>query len=463
MSIRVVKNHSYSPLVILTGAGASKACGLPDMRQFAKDFYTSMSGQAADSFDQELVCRLIYGLPSIKGNPEPKGDLEALLDGLTRLGEGLSGSCATTSALLSIAGGMSNELVGRMHDLVQKAEDLVKKSREQTSFSGKLNLSEYDLPTTLNPPDSLQIRGKSLSLPTQEHELYGFGYELSPDTIRILGSPTSYEAEVVRDISKSTHSVAAERNKALKGLPQRAKILALKVKEKIRDAYSSPSLPSVQRLWGPTFQVLSQFENHTLDLFTLNYDPVIEMFCKRNKIPRSCGFVPHGQEFVWRNDFTFSQQNIFPRIRLHKVHGSVTWKGFQNRVVESPLFGAGVLRDLSGQPAEDMMIYPVISKIFYGEPYFTLINHFRQALLNARCCLIIGFSYRDEMIVDLLRFACRENNHIRFTHCGIAQSKLQRISHLSELLSRTEFTRYKFGNPKFPDELKEILNKQLTT
>jgi hypothetical protein len=105
-----VNNHSYSPLVILTGAGASKACGLPDMRQFAKDFYTSMSGRDTDYFDRELVCQLIYGLPSIKGNPEPKRDLEALLDGLTRLGEGVSGTCATTSVLLSIAGEMSNEL-----------------------------------------------------------------------------------------------------------------------------------------------------------------------------------------------------------------------------------------------------------------------------------------------------------------------------------------------------------------
>lgn len=445
---------SYSPLVILTGAGASKACGLPDMRQFAKDFYTSMAGQAGDKFNQELVCRLIYGLPSIKGNPEPKGDLEALLDGLSRLGEGLNGPDVTASALLSIAGEMSSDLAGRLHTLVQKAEELVKKSREQTLHSGQINLNP-DLTIT---PDSL----KTLKIDEDVSFLRPKSrYGLGPSAIRILGGPSSYEAEVMRDILKSAHSVATARNKDLKELAQRAKSLALRVKEKIRDAYSVPSPSLIQRVWSPVFQVLSEFENQTLDLFTLNYDPVIEMFCQSRNIPRACGFVPQGQEFVWRDDFTFSQDNTFPRVKLYKVHGSISWKGFENRVVEIPLFGTGTMRDLTGQPAKDMMIYPIVGKIFYGEPYFTLINHFRQALLNARCCLIIGFSYRDEMIVDLLRFSCRENSRIMFIHCGMAKSKLQHISHLSEVLSRTEFTHYKFGNPKFSTELEEILRRQL--
>lgn len=459
MTIKVVENYSYSPLVILTGAGASRACGLPDMRQFAKDFYISMAGQAADSFDQELVCRLIYGQQSIKGNPEPKRDLEALLDGLTRLGEGLSGSCATTSVLLSIAGEMSNELASKLYNLTQKSEELVKKSQEQISYSasGKINL-ESSLTIT---PDSLTGQ---LQIPEY------FSSVLEPprrlnyvDIGESLGSLSSYEAETVRDISKSIHSVAAERNKALKELPQRAKTLTLRVKEKIRDAYSIPSLPYVQRVWDPAFQVLRLFESQTLDLFTLNYDPVIEMFCHSKGIPRTCGFVSHDQEFVWLNDFTFPQPQSSPCIRLYKIHGSVSWKGFENRVVESPLFGSGTLRDLSGQPAKDMLIYPVAGKVFYGEPYFTLINHFRQALLNTRCCLIIGFSYRDEMIVDLLRFACRENSSIKFIHCGMAKSKLRSISHISEVLSRTEFTSYKFGHPKFAGELRQILNRQFVT
>jgi hypothetical protein len=448
------ENHSYSPLVILTGAGASKACRLSDMRQFAKDFYTSMSGQDTDNFDQELVCRLIYGQQSIKGNPEPKRDLEALLDGLTRLGEGPSGSCATTSVLLSIAGDMSNELASRLYNLTQKSEELVKKSQEQISYSGKINP---------NPPSTITIDSLTDQLKIHDYvspvTLQRFN-RINLNNIEILGSPISYETDVVRDASKSAHSFATERNKALKELPQRAKTLALRVKEKIRDAYSVPSLPSVQRVWDPTFQVLRLFESQTLDLFTLNYDPVIEMFCQNKDIPRTCGFVSEGQEFVWRNDFTFPQPKPTPRIRLYKIHGSVSWKGFEDRIVETLLFGPGTVRDLSGHPAKDMLIYPVTGKAFYGEPYFTLINHFRQALLNARCCLIIGFSYRDEMVVDLLRFACRENSSIKFIHCGMAQSKLRSISHLSEVLPRTEFTSYKFGHPKFADELRQILSRQ---
>lgn len=458
MAIKLVENHSYSPLVILTGAGASKACGLPDMRQFAKDFYASMSGRDKDYFDRELVCRLIYGQSSINGNPEPKRDLEALLDGLTRLGEGISGTCATTSTLLSIAGKMSDELKSPLYELTQKAEELAKKSREQISYSGKIQL-EPDLKIITDPvTGELQIsRYASSARP----ELVSIASSDQINLNELLGSPISYEAETVRDISKSAHSVAVERSKTLKELPERAKTLALRVKEKIQDAYSRPSMPYVQRVWNPTFQVLSLFESQTLDLFTLNYDPVIEMFCQKNNIPRACGFVSNGQEFVWRNDFTLPRSKSSPLIRLYKIHGSVSWKGFEDRIVDSPLFGTGKLRDLSGHPAKDMLIYPVTGKVFYGEPYFTLINHFRQALLNARCCLIIGFSYRDEMIVDLLRFACRENNGIKFIHCGMAQSKIRKISHLSEVLSRTEFTNYKFGHPKFAGELRGMIGSKL--
>jgi len=428
------------------------------MREFAKDFYTSMAGQIADRFDQELVCRLVYGLPSIKGNPEPKRDLEALLDGLSRLGEGLSGPCATASVLLSIAGEISNELAGRLHNLTQKSEELVKKAQEQTFYSGKINIE----PGLTISPDLLESpleTGKYVSSGTLE----------SPHRLKyggiggILGSPSTYEAEVVRDISKSAYSIATAQNKALKDLPQRAKTLALRVKERIRDAYSVPRLHYVQRVWDPVFQVLKQFESKTLDIFTLNYDPVIEMFCQSKGITRSCGFITQGQESVWRNDFTLTQTQSSPNVRLYKIHGSVSWKGFEDRVVETLLFGPGTVRDLSGQPAKDMLIYPVAGKVFYGEPYFTLINHLRQALLNAHCCLIIGFSYRDEMIVDLLRFTCRENDNISFIHCGMAQSKLRRISHLSEVLSRTEFTPHRFGHPKFADELRQILNRQFAT
>jgi len=461
MTIKLVENHSYSPLVILTGAGASRACGLPDMRQFAKDFYISMAGQAADSFDQELVCRLIYGQQSIKGNPEPKRDLEALLDGLTRLGEGSSGSCATTSVLLSIAGEMSSELASKLYDLTQKSEELVKKSKEQTTYSGlgKIKIN-HDIPLTLDP-HSIKLTDATISILQPEAERSRSIYEFSPRTIGMLGNPTSYEIDVVKDASKSAHSIASARNKALKELPQRAKALALRVKEKIQDAYSIPNLSYVQKVWDPTFQVLRLFESQTLDLFTLNYDPVIEMFCQSKGILRTCGFVSEGQEFVWRNDFTFPQPKPTPRIRLYKIHGSVSWKGFEDRIVETLLFGPGTVRDLSGHPAKDMLIYPVTGKVFYGEPYFTLINHFRQALLKARCCLIIGFSYRDEMVVDLLRFACRENSSIKFVHCGMAQSKLRKISHLSEILSRMEFTSHRFGHPKFADELRGMLGSKL--
>lgn len=456
----------YSDLIVLTGAGSSKACGLPDMRQFAKDFYASLRAETVDDFGRELVCRLIYGLPFIKGNPEPKSDLETLLDGLTRLGEGLGGTCATTTALLSIASEMSNELSTSLHNLVQKAENLMKRAEDESTHLradmepnsiklGQLDVGDISLNNAGVLPDFSALYLNA------EDSVGHLGAGDSVGRMHITGDISKYDIEVIRDMLKSARSIARMRNNNLKELSSVAGALSLRVKERIRDAYASPSFPYIQRTWGPTFKTLSKFEPKTIDFFSLNYDPVIEMFCKSNKLGITCGFVPQGQEFIWGDDFTFQTANGSQLVRLYKMHGSITWKGFENRVIEVPLLAPGVIKDLSGQPAKDMMIYPVTGKVFYSEPYFTLINHFRQALLRTRCCLIIGFSYRDELIVDLLRFACRENNAIKFVHCGMSKGKFNRIKHLGEVCSRTEFTTHKFGAPKFSSELNEILTRQL--
>jgi len=203
MATKVVETHSYSPLVILTGAGASKACGLPDMRQFAKDFYASMSGRDTDYSDRDLVCQIIYGTKSIKGNPKPKRDLEALLDGLTRLGDGISGPCATTSTLLSIAGEMSDELKTALYELMRKSEELLKTSEENTAYSRNIQLDpEYAISTD---PATGDIK---ISYPSSERlkaVRLDSSVPINLDDFKPWRSPISYEVVTVRDISKATH------------------------------------------------------------------------------------------------------------------------------------------------------------------------------------------------------------------------------------------------------------------
>ena len=170
--------------------------------------------------------------------------------------------------------------------------------------------------------------------------------------------------------------------------------LLTRVKTSISGRYSTCEPQQVQSLFEPVRKILDKYCVGTLDLFTLNYDPSVEAYCLSKNVPLATGFKAQGIEKVWDNNFNIDTTRELG-IRLFKLHGSVTWYNYEGKVVEIGAgFGSPQVTTVAGVKAENMLIYPIVVKPTWSEPYVSLFRHLSDALATARCCVVIGFSYR---------------------------------------------------------------------
>jgi hypothetical protein len=141
-----------------------------------------------------------------------------------------------------------------------------------------------------------------------------------------------------------------------------------------------------------------------VEIFTVNYDVLIEHALEAERVPLFDGFVGGYQPFFYAD--SLRRPETAPGMgwaRLWKMHGSITWQ----RVEQD-----GRARVVRGQPdPTGAMIYPSFEK--YDEsrlqPYSAFADRLARFLEQDDALLIvIGFSFGDEHINDLI-FAALEN------------------------------------------------------
>ena len=105
-------------------------------------------------------------------------------------------------------------------------------------------------------------------------------------------------------------------------LQEQATTVLNRVKTNLSVKYSQPNPEKVESLFTPFFELVADRSNGQVDIFTMNYDPSIEMFGVIKGIQIANGFRSIGPELVWDNNFDLTADG---GIRLFKLHGSVTW------------------------------------------------------------------------------------------------------------------------------------------
>lgn len=139
-----------------------------------------------------------------------------------------------------------------------------------------------------------------------------------------------------------------------------------------------------------------------LDVFSVNYDTCVELFCHTRRIKFTDGF---GVE--WRPS-EFDRADI--QLRLIKLHGSVLWyetsTGTCVRIPVVPKSGEHTL--FTHESAQPLMLYPA-RKWAYAEPLLHNLELFRTRLSEpaTRNIIVVGYSFRDEhlrrIFFDVLR------------------------------------------------------------
>lgn len=183
-----------------------------------------------------------------------------------------------------------------------------------------------------------------------------------------------------------------------------------------------------------------------VDIFTLNHDLLIEFLFNREKIAYSDGFTTVGSEIVCEDKIVLSTfKNEFKNpIKLHKLHGSVNYYKFtelENKGVGN-LFRStnkehffktndylhkhtAAIRDINtGEILQSLNpdITPQFitgksksKKINSSEIYRTQISTLQKCLKRCKNIIIIGYSFGDSHINELLL----ENNDRPFTITNI--------------------------------------------
>lgn len=141
---------------------------------------------------------------------------------------------------------------------------------------------------------------------------------------------------------------------------------------------------------------------HPIEIFTPNYDLLVEQALEARKIAYFDGFVGSKQAFF---DLTSMENDSLPPrwSRLWKVHGSVNWWRTPNDEV--------VRRE--GHSAGDrQMIYP--SHLKYDQsrrmPYLAMLDRLREFLARGQAVLVTcGYSYTDQHLNEVILHGLRSN------------------------------------------------------
>ncbi|MBU7045386.1 MAG: SIR2 family protein [Theionarchaea archaeon] len=143
-----------------------------------------------------------------------------------------------------------------------------------------------------------------------------------------------------------------------------------------------------------------------LKVYSVNYDTCIEQFCKKYSLSYTDGF-----ELYWHPEF-FEDEEY--QVKHYKLHGSVMWwKTNRNTYVKIPIKSpVENIELITGEIAENVIVYPVPGKADYSRPLLDLKSILYKDLKQARICIIIGYTFRDDSIKQVFLEAAEENHDL---------------------------------------------------
>lgn len=142
---------------------------------------------------------------------------------------------------------------------------------------------------------------------------------------------------------------------------------------------------------------------HPIEIFTSNYDLLMEQALETQRVPYFDGFVGSHRTFF---DLASMEQDVVPArerdglptrwARLWKVHGSINWWRTESGNIE---------RHTNLQDGAQQMIHP--SHLKYDEsrrmPYLAMLDRLRSFLFRGQAVLITcGYSFSDRHLNDVI-------------------------------------------------------------
>lgn len=157
-----------------------------------------------------------------------------------------------------------------------------------------------------------------------------------------------------------------------------------------------------------------------VEIFTLNYDSVIETFCEVQGIDYTDGF-----DLYWNPE----KFNLDYGVNLYKLHGSLYWfKTEKGKLVKIPLKKLDpnkVLYYSDVDISDESMIYPTAVKELELNPYSFLRNSFIQILPDTDLLVVVGYSFRDQGWLNIVKDQLKSNKSLWILIADINPTKIK--------------------------------------
>lgn len=196
-----------------------------------------------------------------------------------------------------------------------------------------------------------------------------------------------------------------------------ATLLLQQLRQHVFNSYGSVNDEEIAQITG-TFDSLFDdcfgslfLTERPMVVFTTNYDTVVEDFCRarRERYKLTDGFRngvdPQDSEWDRKIFDTFVPDGNRNDLVLFKLHGSALWKRHGGRVLKLAL----PIYSPEGASHENLLIYPVKTKVALEDPFFTAYDYFQRTIDNVQGLVVIGYSFRDYDALTKLISASRAN------------------------------------------------------
>lgn len=154
------------------------------------------------------------------------------------------------------------------------------------------------------------------------------------------------------------------------------------------------------------------------EVFTTNYDLIIEKSLEASYIPFFDGFVGSYEPFFWEEsiDKIVSKDDLTQNwIRLWKIHGSLSWFWKKDDKTNSQkIVRIGKVENIKDKKNE-LVIYPSKEKYDSSrkQPFVAYFDRLKNYLLSGELLFVFsGYSFSDQHINDVIFNCLRQNNRL---------------------------------------------------
>jgi hypothetical protein len=178
-----------------------------------------------------------------------------------------------------------------------------------------------------------------------------------------------------------------------------------------------------------------QNKEFSKEIFTTNYDLIIEKSLEAIRAPYFDGFVGSYEPFFWQESVekTIRKNDLTQNwIRLWKIHGSLSW--FWKKSSNShKVIRLGKIEKIEEEKNE-IVIYPSKEKYDSSrrQPFLVYFDRLRDYLLSGELLFIFsGYSFLDQHINEIIFNCLRQNNRLNIVVFFYNDEEVKRLHTLS--------------------------------